>query len=217
MVTSLLTQWSYCCITLSHSCILPTLIFHPITSVSSLCYMTSEPVQYQQVSFPSAWGELQVICSLIVAIPHIAGQPIDLMDPHILAEAADDLCVEKQVYLQLWFQIFWVQNYSAVMLQHSPLSPKSSHKTLHSLPVRASYGVCFVGSTLIYILPKFLGWCMQYHIILCCIKTALDCSLSALAITMNTFAKYAFDHISRLPEIVWKCPFAVIQFMSIRS
>ena len=187
-------------------------IFHPITSVSTLCKMPSQPPQYQQVSSPSAWGELQVICSLIVAIPHTAGQPRDLMDPHILTGATAELWVEKTVYLQLWFQIFWVQNYNAVMWQHSP---HIRHPI--ACPSGQDMGSVLWIWSLTYIVPKFLQWWMQYHIILGCLIKALDCSLSAMAITMNTSAKYVFNHISRLPGIVWKCPLAVIQFMLVHN
>ena len=48
--------------------------------------------------------------------------------------------------------------------------PKSSQNT-----VRARYGVSSWVQSLIYILNQSPQWCVQYHVILDCVITALDC------------------------------------------
>ena len=67
--------------------------------------------------------------------------------------------------------------YSVVPLQRGQFSPKSLQKTPHSSPIKASYGVSFVGS-ISGILLQSLQWCIQYYvIILDSIITAPNCIL----------------------------------------
>ena len=49
--------------------------------------------------------------------------------------------------VSMHYLIYNLHKYNAVPLKRGPFSPKSSHKTPHSSPVRARYVVSFVGPT----------------------------------------------------------------------
>ena len=89
--------------------------------------------------------------------------------------------------------IQWLNIYSAVALSRGQISLKYSQKTLHSF---------------IDILPPFLQWSVQYHVILDHVKTALDCMfITKLGINVLIWKTYeipfSYNNLNINSYLLW--------------